>query len=43
MKKKNFCKRERNQGTIIFPAIEISNEIEKIKIQHVLIQIVMNY
>merc|ERR1712072_902106 len=30
-KEKDFCKRERNDGTTIFPAIEISNEIEKIE------------
>jgi hypothetical protein len=28
---KDFCKKEREDGTIIFPAIEISTEIEKIE------------
>ena len=28
---KSSCKKQRSKGTIIFPAIEISNEIEKIE------------
>ena len=28
-KEKDFCKNEQKEGTVVFPAIEISNEIEK--------------